>query len=87
MAIMVPCKGKEIGPSATITLGQKIGMQVKSSRRNSVLKRKSSDSRRREPSISESMTIGMVRQPAGACLTRVDRLGRFVAGSLGPGEN
>jgi hypothetical protein len=40
MAIMVACKGKETSPYATITLGQKIGMQVKSSRRNSVLKRK-----------------------------------------------
>jgi hypothetical protein len=30
---------------------------------------------RREPSISEPMTIGMVRQPAEACLTLAERLG------------
>jgi hypothetical protein len=40
MAAKVPGKAKELAFPATITLGQKIGMQAKSSRRRAGLKRK-----------------------------------------------
>jgi hypothetical protein len=69
MAAMVPSIGKETTPTATITLGQIIGMQFKSTRRESVLKRTNRLPRRREAGISEPMTIETVRQQAGACLT------------------
>jgi hypothetical protein len=75
MAVMAPGKGKGPGPSASITFGQKIGMRAKSSRRGRVLKRTTPHQTRREPSISEPMTIGMVRQQAEACLTLAGRLG------------
>jgi hypothetical protein len=69
MAVMVPIIGKETAPTATITLGQIIGMQFKSSRRESVLKRTTLLPRWREAGISEPMTIEAVRLQAGACLT------------------
>jgi hypothetical protein len=72
MAAMVPIIGKETAPTATITLGQKIGMQFKSSRRESGLKRTTLLPRWREAGISEPMTIEAVRLQAGACLTPAD---------------
>jgi hypothetical protein len=60
MAVMVPDNGKEIDPSPTITLGQKIGMPAKSSRRRGILKRTTPLQESAEPSISEPMIVGMV---------------------------
>ena len=72
MAVLKP--GTPMGLDGAITFGQKTGTRAKSSRRGRILKRTTTLTRR-EPSISEPMTIGMVRQPAEACLTLAERLG------------
>ena len=80
MADVVPDNGKEPVPTAIITLGQIIGMQFKSSRRESALKRTTQRQRSANQAISEPMTIDMVRQRAGAGLTLAD--GRLSGGGV-----